>query len=95
MSTLIEDVVGREEVQVVRFAMAEVKAGECRAAGQEEPLLPAEEALEDLLLKAAKPANGQGDRRPARERKGTPRTDASDPAGQRPGATTGRPPEAT
>jgi hypothetical protein len=93
--TIVEDILGHEQIEIVRLPMTEVEAGERGASRQEEPLLAAEEAFEEILLEAPEPTNRQGGRRPATERTGTPRTGAAGRGGRRSGVTSARPPAAT
>ena len=50
----------REQVQIVRRPMAEVKARECGASGQEEAALALEECVEDLALERGQLARYRG-----------------------------------
>ena len=50
--SILQAILGGEEIEILGRAVAEVEAGKGRAAGQEEAALAPEESLQNSLLKA-------------------------------------------
>jgi len=77
---LLQQVVGREEIEILGLAVLEVKPCEGSPAGQKEPLIAPEERFQHLLLKSIQRHRRREALASTRQRVDTPRTPVGDPS---------------